>query len=119
MATVGIWQATGATASDQLIHSPLAYDPGLRDLLELFTATLPQRLENMEQMAEKGDWENLRRQAHQLKGAAGSYGFTPLSVLAANLEAAARQRSDPEHIRQLLTQLREVAGRITVDPPVS
>ncbi|MCS7238311.1 MAG: Hpt domain-containing protein [Thermoguttaceae bacterium] len=117
MATVVNWQYSGATGVADPIYSPLASDPGLRDLLELFAATLPQRLQNLERLADEGDWEGLRRQAHQLKGAAGSYGFAPLSVTAAQLETIARQNPDPEKIRQLLDQLRDLASRVTTESP--
>ncbi len=106
-----------SSTSAQPIYSPLARDSGLRDLVELFVSSLPQRLAQLREMAEQGDWEGLRRLAHQLKGAAGSYGFAVISVKAAQLEAAARQSADPPVILQLLAELEELSSRARSEAP--
>jgi HPt (histidine-containing phosphotransfer) domain-containing protein len=109
--------ATPPVGLPERLYSTLAGDPGLRDLVELFVSTLPQRLKQLREMAEQGDWEACRRQAHQLKGAAGSYGFSPLSVQAARVESAIRQGAEPETVLELLGELEELAGRVTADAP--
>ncbi len=70
----------------QPLYSSLATDPDLAELVEIFVESLPERVETLKQAFDQGDWETLRRTAHQLKGAAGSYGFDPLSPSAAKLE---------------------------------
>ncbi len=119
MSVVGDWEASGAATIFHAgpIYSPLASDPGLRDLLEMFVGTLPQRLAKLYQAAAEQDWEGLRRLAHQLKGAAGSYGYAPLSVTAAQLEALCRCQCDPQEVHQLIARVAEVISRITTDPP--
>jgi|YNPMSStandDraft_1061717.scaffolds.fasta_scaffold256442_1 HPt (histidine-containing phosphotransfer) domain-containing protein len=114
--TVGFLEQAAATSA-QLIYSPLARDTGLRELIELFVNCLPQRLAQLRQLAEQQDWEGLRRSAHQLKGAAGSYGFAVISVKAAQLEAAARQATEPSVILQLLAELEDLASRATSEAP--
>lgn len=115
------WEDLGsaATLATQPIYSPLASDPGLRDLLEMFVSTLPQRLQKLHQLAQEQDWEGLRRLAHQLKGAAGSYGYAPLSVTAAQLESVCRHDRDPDQVSSLLSRLEDLACRITTAPPES
>ena len=51
------------------------------------------------------DRESLRRTAHQMKGAAGSYGFDPLTDAAAELESAVRENQPRERIQNALEEL--------------
>lgn len=86
-------------------YSTLAGDPDLAELVELFVAEMPQRLAQLLTDFEQGNWELLGRTAHQLKGAAGSYGFHQLTPLAADLESAVRGGASIEHIQENLDQL--------------
>jgi len=73
-----------------VIVSDFADDPDLAGIIEQFVAGLPSRLEEMRGAAANGDYERLRRLAHQLKGAGGSYGYPMLTDAARTLEDAAR-----------------------------
>ncbi|MEM6798232.1 MAG: Hpt domain-containing protein [Planctomycetota bacterium] len=57
-------------------------DPAFQKLIELFVEGLATRAEALEHARLAGDRIALRSLAHQLKGAAGGYGFVELGVLA-------------------------------------
>lgn len=97
---------SGIAAQAASIHySTLASDPDLAELVELFVAEMPQRLAKLLADFEQGNWELLGRTAHQLKGAAGSYGFHQLTPLAAELEQAVRGGASIEQVQESLDQL--------------
>jgi len=87
------------------LYSPLAEDPDLADLVTLFVDEMPDRIAGLLARLEQGDWEGLRRLAHQLKGAAGSYGFTPITPMAGRVEHAIRNGQPEEQIRQSVGEL--------------
>jgi HPt (histidine-containing phosphotransfer) domain-containing protein len=71
------------------LFSKLAGDPDLHELIELFVRELPARVSAMQKAACAGDRTELRRLAHQLKGAGGSYGFPWLQRSASRIEQLA------------------------------
>ena len=80
-----------STAIDQApIFSTLANDRVLGELVKMYVAEMPDRMAALENAYSGGDRELLRRTAHQMKGAAGSYGFHGLTQSAAALESAVR-----------------------------
>jgi len=96
------------STSETLIYSDLADDPDLAEIVDMFVAEMPIRAAMMEARFAEQQWSELERAAHQIKGAAGSYGFNPLTTAAAKLEAALKGRADEAEIKQhldILTQL--------------
>lgn len=65
--------------SNQHIYSSLASDPDFSDLVVLYVEEMPGRLEQIKAAHLSGDRETLIRLIHQLKGAAGSYGFSAIT----------------------------------------
>lgn len=90
------------------LYSSLASDPDLADIVALFVEEMPDRIATFLQHCESGDRESLRRAAHQLKGAAGSYGFDPISSVAGRLEGALRAGAAEERIHEGVTELVEM-----------
>lgn len=74
------------TCSVQLLYSTLASDPDYTDLVEMYVEEMPERIELIREAFDSTDRELLIRLIHQLKGAAGSYGFTALTEEAARVE---------------------------------
>jgi len=74
----------------EVIRSQYADDPELAGVLDQFVQGLPGQIEAMSLAAQAGLWEELRRLAHRLKGAGGSYGYPSLTEAARGLEEAAR-----------------------------
>ena len=81
---------------EKLMYSRLENDPDLADIVEMFVGEIPGRSENLLRCSKEKNWDELRRIAHQLKGAAGSYGFEPLSASAYRLEHAVREKEPEE-----------------------
>ena len=69
--------------------SEVADDEEMAPLVEQFVASLPARATALLEATFAGDLTRLARLAHQLKGAAGGYGFPTITDAAALLEQAA------------------------------
>ncbi len=76
-------------ASGESVLARLLSKPSTAKLVEHFVSSLGQRVGAIEEAMTKGDYAQLKTLAHQLKGAAGGYGFPGLTEAARNVEAAA------------------------------
>jgi histidine phosphotransfer protein HptB len=103
--------------SAECVYSSLAVDPELGEIVELFVEEMPGRVASLLDHFKKRDWEGLRRNAHQLKGAAGSYGFTAISPAAGKLENAIRDGDPEHHIYEAITELIDLCGRVSSGQP--
>ena len=74
---------------DERILSLFADDPDLGELVKSFLAKLPEHMTRMRDSLNNGCMTDLRRLAHQMKGAGGSYGYPMLSESAKVIEDAA------------------------------
>jgi PAS domain S-box-containing protein len=86
------------------VRSQFESDPCMMSILDEFVAQLPHNIREMRQASANGLFDELRRSAHQLKGAGGGYGYPQLTELGAELERAAERR-DIEAITLLLNRL--------------
>jgi len=85
----------------------LGLDPDLGDLVEMFVQEIPRRVAKLQECWDEADMEGLERAAHQLKGAAGSYGFEELTPALTRLDYSVRTlRSEAE----ILSAIEEVAA---------
>jgi len=91
------------------VSNLLAEEPDLRDLVENFVNGLDDRLSRLRSACEKLDWQQLVLLTHQLKGAAGSYGYPQLSELAATMEQAVRART-ADQLSDWLRQLEQLVA---------
>ncbi len=73
----------------QVIRSSFADDSEMCELVELFVEDIPAKIARLQEAIEREDLEAVRSFAHQLKGAAGGYGFETLTPLAHQLELTA------------------------------
>ncbi|MGQ9576088.1 MAG: Hpt domain-containing protein [Thermoguttaceae bacterium] len=108
---------TASGRQTESLYSPLAADPDLREIVALFVQEMPQRVATLLERLDCSDWEGLRRAAHQLKGAAGSYGFALISPAAARVEEAVRQGRPEQQIRQSVAELIELCRRARAGTP--
>ena len=99
------------------LYSYLASDPDLGEIVELFVDEIPNRIALLLEQLDADDWEGLRRTAHQLKGAAGSYGFTPVSPCAAELERRLREDNPEDLIHQAVDDLVAMCRRMRAGEP--
>lgn len=100
------------------IYSTLLDDPEMFELVELFVSELPERLAQLEQAHSSGNMSELGRFAHQLKGAAGSYGFDAVTPFAARVERTARSGEPENVVRGALMDLLEICARLRGGLPV-
>jgi HPt (histidine-containing phosphotransfer) domain-containing protein len=106
-----------ATTNQEYIYSRLASDPDLRDIVDMFVEEMPERVASLLSQLQSGDLEGLRRTAHQLKGAAGSYGFDAISPSAAKVEAAIRDGETEQHLHEMVDELVELCKRTRCGMP--
>ncbi|MCI0377998.1 MAG: Hpt domain-containing protein [Gemmataceae bacterium] len=73
--------------------SDLADDMEMRDLLKEFTFGLIATCRRLEESLAAGNFAEVQRLAHQLRGSSGGHGYSPISQAAALLEEAAHKPS--------------------------
>ncbi|MCY2991538.1 MAG: ATP-binding protein [Planctomycetota bacterium] len=131
LATVAPWASRGRTPKSRqassvashpasstgllsLLYSDLDFadDPELGELVDLFVGQMPDRIKVFESQAQSRDWHALARFAHQLKGAAGSYGFDAITPSAVQLEAAVREAQSEERILSSAAELVSLCRRM-------
>ncbi|PQO26630.1 Hpt domain-containing protein [Blastopirellula marina] len=94
------------------LYSDLGDDPDLAEIVEMFVNEMPDRIESMLHCVDQSDWEGLGRIAHQLKGAAGSYGFGQITPFAARLEHDCRNQATDAEVIKAFRELAGVCRRI-------
>ncbi len=82
------------TATDDVLISDLADDPDMAGLVAVFLVHLEDRIGQLGACLRDGHTAPLATLAHQIKGAAGGYGFTPISDAARHVERTAGSTSD-------------------------
>jgi HPt (histidine-containing phosphotransfer) domain-containing protein len=80
----------------------------LLPLIDQFIQDCGRRVERITQAAHSRQWDDLRREAHDLGGTAGSFGLSPLGELTRPLEAAAKAQ-DATTIDRCLPELQRLA----------
>lgn len=77
----------------------------MEEVIEIFLNETPKRLKKIQRALEMGDLKGLEREAHALKGSAGSLGARQLEERAKKLQSASRE-GHLEEARRLLEPLR-------------
>ena len=134
LATVAHWAARGLAGADSpepasgegdrsaprpatCVYSDLAADPYFNKLVAIFVQAMPDQISALETQARSRDWQQLTRTAHQIKGAAGGYGFKVLTPSAARLESAAKGGCQEEEILSALNELLDLCRRLRAGTP--
>lgn len=78
--------STSSPAPVTQLRSTYADDPDMREIVEAFVGEMPDRLAALERAWSEQQLDEVRRLAHQLKGASGGYGFQSVGAAAADLE---------------------------------
>ncbi len=99
-------------AVNHVIHSSLGEDPDFSGLVEQYVAEMPARIERFKQLFRQGEYYELNRFAHQLKGSAGGYGFDELTPAAARVEHAATSEPDLVELEAALSELLDLCSRV-------
>lgn len=94
------------------LRSELSGDPDMADLIGLFLAELPKRVESLTQAWRAREFETIHRLAHQLKGSSAGYGFPAIGTAAAKVEDCIRPKDlqHPHHVQvdELAHQVQEL-----------
>lgn len=72
------------------LRSQFADDPEMSELVELFVSELPSRVDSLATALSSGEFAQLQRLAHQLKGASAGYGYPAIGQAAASVEETLR-----------------------------
>ena len=99
-------------ATAHCFYSTLATDPDLSEIVEMFVEEMPGRIRHLQQQFVTNDWDELARLAHQLKGAAGSYGFDQITPYAARLERSVRNGLPMNEVRSAHEDLCQACARV-------
>jgi HPt (histidine-containing phosphotransfer) domain-containing protein len=95
------------------VHSTFADDEDFAELLRAFADTIPEKQQTVLDLHRAGAFDELRCWAHQLKGAAGGYGFPELTEVAAELEQACKAQ-DADWITLGVDRVLDCLKRIAV-----
>jgi signal transduction histidine kinase/DNA-binding response OmpR family regulator len=111
LATVLAGYLRPATAAPPL-YSTFADDPVMAGVVAKFIAALPKRIAALRAEARAPGSEQLARLVHQLKGAAGSYGFAPITDAALAVERVLQAGADHAHVLAAIESLAEMCARV-------
>jgi len=101
-------------AATEPIRSEFADDEDMAELVEFFVGEMSDRIAAIEAAVNAGDTDRLATLAHQLKGAAGGYGFRVVSEVAAALEKAVRYDARPlEQVNAEVQDLIDICRRVS------
>jgi signal transduction histidine kinase/DNA-binding NarL/FixJ family response regulator len=104
-------QGKAESAPISPLFSTFADDIDMADIVAEFVAALPKRFLALRECLEKADTETALRLAHQLKGAAGGYGFPSITEAAAAIEQAVATHRSTEAIRGEVERLASLCAR--------
>ena len=105
-----------STNSTEAVYSDLANDDDLRDIVALFVEEMEGRITKIESEYASSDLYSLGRTVHQLKGAAGSYGFSKITQAAATVEEKIRDAAPDEEIGTSVKELVALCRLIKAEP---
>jgi len=93
--------------------SEYAGDPIISSLIPRFMAEIPDRLTAITASCHNQAWSSMAKGLHQLRGAAGVYGFTYMAETAAILEESLLTASpDPEAVHKLWQRLHDFCVKL-------
>ena len=102
------------------LRSTHAANPKMVEIIGRFVSRLPERVGQMQKHLDDEDFEALKQVAHQLKGAAGGYGFTPLTDAAGRVEARIKTHDAFDaitaEVQSLISLIAQVEGYTSSDP---
>lgn len=93
------------------LFSEFANDPDMQELVEMFVSELPERVDGIVSAFDGHKIDDLKRMAHQLKGAGGGYGFPTIGEAAGNLESSLGRlddRGEASNVEQITSQVNEL-----------
>ncbi|MHB1157008.1 MAG: ATP-binding protein [Phycisphaerales bacterium] len=109
-----------AASSDGPLVSQFADDPDMIELVEIFVKELAERMYRIDQALKNEDRQSLITLSHQLKGAAGGYGFPTITDAAKSLEMLARcDDAAIDNLAATAAELRNLCSKAVAQPKSS
>ncbi|MBN2561327.1 MAG: Hpt domain-containing protein [Phycisphaerae bacterium] len=108
---------TDSANNAEVLVSEFADDADMIELVEMFVDELPGKALAIRQAMEKRDMEVLGRLAHQLKGAAGGYGFPTITDAAGELEMTTKADRVLDKLEAEVKQLIALCERARATAP--
>lgn len=94
-----------------LISSLLIDEPDMIDLVERFVNKLPLYISNIVESSEVGNWDDVSKYSHDLKGTSGNFGFKELYQLMQSIEFELT-KENYMNIELMVNQLHSIHKRI-------
>jgi HPt (histidine-containing phosphotransfer) domain-containing protein len=108
-------RATDPAESTSIVSTLPTHLPKFQRIVDEFVTKLEEKLDAMHIACEAGDWDELARLAHWLKGSGGTVGFDCLTAPARELEQHA-QCADRTGAKRALHELRSLMKRMAPVP---
>lgn len=104
------------THSAAPILSTYASDPDMLELIQLYVEEIPERVRTIQDYWSRKDLAELKRIAHQIKGASGGYGFPTVGAAAGVLEHQLTDTTTPDlsAVSRQIDQLIDLCARVRV-----
>jgi len=102
------------------IRSEFSNDPDMREIVEMYVQEMPARVDRLQELWAGQQMDELKRLAHQLKGASGGYGFTPVGSAAGKVESSLNALSEGsaaaslDQLRAQFEDLLSMCRRVTM-----
>jgi HPt (histidine-containing phosphotransfer) domain-containing protein len=88
-------------------------DPDIADLIPGFLENREKDIEKMEDYLKTGNFEEIERLGHSMKGSGAGYGFGGISEIGKAIEIAGKEK-DIEAIKEEMQKLRNYLDRVVV-----
>jgi HPt (histidine-containing phosphotransfer) domain-containing protein len=97
------------------IHSDLASDADMLEIIQMFVDEMPERVARLEEAWHESNIDSLARIAHQLKGASAGYGYSAVGDAAAALESSLKSADhDLSSVQSQFEELINLCTRVIV-----
>lgn len=111
--SMGESQANGVINRDYL-RQTFGDDPEfIQELLALYLSDAQERVAALQRATQPVQWEQVRHEAHQLKGASANVGAAGMQDLARALEELASDEQDPERVPELIQAITATLVQVT------
>jgi HPt (histidine-containing phosphotransfer) domain-containing protein len=88
-------------------------DPDIADLIPGFLENREKDIEKMEDYLNSGNYEEIERLGHSMKGSGAGYGFDGISEIGGSIEIAGKEK-DIEAIKEAIQKLRNYLDRVVI-----
>lgn len=102
------------------LRSEFSNDPDMREIVEMYVQEMPARVSKLQDLWAAQQMDELKRLAHQLKGASGGYGFAPVGSAAAKVESSLMSLAEGsasaslDQLRKQFEDLLSMCRRVTM-----